>query len=70
MQYKIHSRESNILKNPELDLVLARVDSNVDALQTKSPTSRKNRDEMQFLTSPDVLRKRAKSLAVPSMMKK
>ena len=71
MRYKIHSRESNILKNPELELVLAQVDSNLNSLRSKSPMAHsKTQDERGFLMSPGILRKRAKSLGVPSLMKK
>ena len=70
MRYKIHSRESNILKNPELELVLAQVDSNLQSLRSKSPMAHsKTQDERGFLMPPGIFRKRAKSLGAPSLMK-
>ena len=62
LRYKIHSREANILKNPDLDIVMAQVDTNLNANQIKKP-----RDESGMIKSPVRMKKRTKSLIAPRL---
>ena len=50
IRYKIFSHDKNILKNPELDLVMPQVNSNRNSRKSKSPYS--PRVDIGLLDSP------------------